>query len=780
MKRKTLCVFLVMALVLTLFVGCNSGDGIKVNDKQGGQKITSQDIGTSTASVKKVNADDTNMGNGRFVESEVMLPQGISRIFAMAKLDDGSLKAIGTDKLAKNYYILKSTDKGENWDKEKIKGLSEKYYIAGCISIAPDGVVAFVGYAKKGKANVEFLGADGNITSVKISLPEIQRTNNNGDGVNNNFLRQIIYNKYGSLFAVDLDGSLLKINASDGKLSKPFDTKGMSVNYICMSGNTLMAVHSDGIMLFDIEKEEELATESTLDDIIKKDGTLASNDTDMGIPMYFTKGTVDEQTIFVNKNGVFSYTMGGSITEQLIDATMTSLNDGGVFFALVVLDKDNIFISLSNDGDGNILHYSYDKNAKSVPDKELKVYALDESSVLRKAVTLFQKKYPDVSVKLEIGMSGDDSVTLEDALSTLNTNILAKKGPDVLILDGMPMDSYIEKGILADITGVVDEIDKEDGILPNIKEGSKKDGKIYAIPARFLIEISESDSSIVNSGTSLKELAKRAEQLKRKDSSKNVIEKSKGTITLLRDLYYADSASWIKDGKSIDKDALTEYLECAKKLYDVDSNDKRNDFRGDGTFEGTKGGTFDFIGRLSNKAQISFGSLSGFMDVQNMASAWKDKKGDYCLLNSGKVKSYIPYLQVGAVSGGNEDMAKEFIKVLLGKKLSNSDSNGFPVNKAAYELAGTEKLDSKAVRMEISYCMSDEEGNTVSVTVTNLTKKQLDKFNDIVESLEKPALTNRVIQEIVLEQAEKYLLGEQSLESTTDTILKKVNLYLAE
>ena len=41
-------------------------------------------------------------------------------------------------------------------------------------------------------------------------------------------------------------------------------------------------------------------------------------------------------------------------------------------------------------------------------------------------------------------------------------------------------------------------------------------------------------------------------------------------------------------------------------------------------------------------------------------------------------------------------------------------------------------------------------------------------------------MTNRVIQEMVLEQGEKYLLGEQSLESAVEAIFKKVNLYLAE
>ncbi len=53
-------------------------------------------------------------------------------------------------------------------------------------------------------------------------------------------------------------------------------------------------------------------------------------------------------------------------------------------------------------------------------------------------------------------MSGEDSVTVSDALRTLNTDIMAGKGPDVLILDGMPVENYIQKGLLEDITDTVE------------------------------------------------------------------------------------------------------------------------------------------------------------------------------------------------------------------------------------------------------------------------------------------------------------------------------------
>ena len=48
-------------------------------------------------------------------------------------------------------------------------------------------------------------------------------------------------------------------------------------------------------------------------------------------------------------------------------------------------------------------------------------------------------------MEYETGMGDGDSVTREDALKKLNTRIMAGEGPDVIVLDDMPVDSYIEK-----------------------------------------------------------------------------------------------------------------------------------------------------------------------------------------------------------------------------------------------------------------------------------------------------------------------------------------------
>lgn len=197
-------------------------------------------------------------------------------------------------------------------------------------------------------------------------------------------------------------------------------------------------------------------------------------------------------------------------------------------------------------------------------------------------------------------MTEENGVTLEDALSVLNTDILAGKGPDVLILDGMPADSYIEKGVLADISDVVGEASQKDGIFGNIIESSKKDGKVYAMPARILLPVVLGDEKTRSAGGSLPALADRVKTLS-KSTSKSVIPDDKGTKTLLRDCYYADSARFLAGDGSLNQDVIREYLTQAKRLYDVDKHDKKEDYfdkiAGDGTMDAAK----EFVATLLGK-----------------------------------------------------------------------------------------------------------------------------------------------------------------------------------
>lgn len=742
-----------MAFVLAMVVTAGTGCG----DEDSKQKTKGE--------TENVSAEEKE-GGGRFLESEIKLPKGTDEILAMKKLSDGSVEIAGQNSDTKELMLLKSKNGGKDWKKTKISGMKREAIAQA--AIAPDGKI-FLRPWGTGKARGKIVESNGKSSGFSFELPA---------GKEDNQIRQAYFDKDGDLIALDSYGSLLKIGRKDRKCYEPFDTNGVHIQYISVVGEVLLAVHEDGVLFYDTTSGEQLQGEGVLDEILKKDRKLCSRDTDSGAPMVFCEGSSKEQYLFANTGGIYHFFRGGSVAEQLADGSLTSLGSGNItLIDMAALDDSHILVAMHEGKKDKVFQYSYDKNASSVPNKELTVYALDESTFLRQAVTLFQKNHPDTYVKLEFGITEKSGMTVEDALSALNTDILAGKGPDVLILDGMPLDSYIEKGVLEDISDVVGEIDKKDGIFGNIVEGSKKNGKIYAMPIRVLIPVVLGDDKVVEAGGSLSALAERAETLS-KSASKNVIPDNKGTKSLLRDCYYADSGRWRTEGGALDQEAVKDYLTQVKRLYDIDKNAKKNDNLGDDTWGGDRLGTCFETGLITGEWNFSFGTMAGMYQYQKVISARKQTKADIGLMNGDRVKTYIPYLLAGVTAGGNNvEMAKEFVGMLLGKEAGLSDSNGFSVNKAAFEELCREKMHEK---IDTSLAFSGPDEKIYDIIFIKLKQTDVDKLQKMMESLGVPCITDRVIQELVIEQGDRYLSGEQNMDETVDAIMKKVNLYLAE
>lgn len=126
---------------------------------------------------------------------------------------------------------------------------------------------------------------------------------------------------------------------------------------------------------------------------------------------------------------------------------------------------------------------------------------------------LFQRQNPDVHVVYDVALTGADAVTASDALRTLANELLAGKGPDLLVLDGMPIDSYVEKGVLLDLSEPVGGRTASGEWLKAEAESFKTaDGRIYAVPARFSVPVILADEEAARAKdlTALGRLAGRA------------------------------------------------------------------------------------------------------------------------------------------------------------------------------------------------------------------------------------------------------------------------------
>ena len=121
-------------------------------------------------------------------------------------------------------------------------------------------------------------------------------------------------------------------------------------------------------------------------------------------------------------------------------------------------------------------------------DAVLRLYTLKENENLWQSAKLFMEKYPKYPVVIEVGISEEDGKTVSDAIRSLNTEIMAGNGPDIILMDGLPIEDYIEKGGLEDLSDMVESV-KENGeeFFENVLSSYEKGEKVYAIPSRFSV-----------------------------------------------------------------------------------------------------------------------------------------------------------------------------------------------------------------------------------------------------------------------------------------------------
>jgi ABC-type glycerol-3-phosphate transport system substrate-binding protein len=737
---------------------------------------------------------------GRLVEKEVEIPKGMTNIFAMGKLSDGSIEIFGNDYSTGKNYIAVSDKEGENWQVTELENLNYSYISAA--SVAENGSVAIFGSFwqedKSAKMALKIISPEKEIICLNYEFPDTDDSQLNQNQANmqkdlgkeeaeiqiyntNHAVEQCAYDISGNLFVKDIQGNIYKMNTSTGEMEKFCGFEQGELQYFTVEGKRLYAINQKEVNIYSTEDGSELLKDDVLNQMIKENPISGSAYGCYGIA--FTQEE-DKNLVYVNHQGLFYHQEQGSISEQLIDANNSYLCDNTIsFHGIEPVGEASYLVGIHVGETSKLLKYTYDENAEAVVKKQLNIYALEDSELLRQVVSKYRIQYPDVMVQVTIGMDGNSGITAEEAIRTLNTEILAGKGPDVLVLDGMPVESYIQKGMLADISPVLETIEKEDGIFTNIKEVYTKNGKVYSMPSRFLMEVVEGEEDTVASATSLQKLAAYGKRLA--EEGKGGIFPDIGAKGILMELYQADSANWLGEDGTIQEESLKNYLEAAGTIYNVER------FSTQGAYEEFYesfesvceiGGTAQIyvVDRLTGWNRIAFGTLGSVSGYRELLSIEAKIGGINELWNTGEKKSFLPYFTVGIVSTTEKQQeAEDFLKMVFSRECGEISGYGFPVNRGAYNSQCDALLSREdAAKETTSYTLGD--GTEISYETLKLSQEDIKLLTSRIESLNGVVITDRIIQDFVLEEGMKYLKGEQSLEEIVTEIMQKANLYLTE
>ena len=485
----------------------------------------------------------------------------------------------------------------------------------------------------------------------------------------------------------------------------------------------------------------------------------------------------------VDNTGIYRQSEDGTVLEQVVDGNLASFSmPSTAIHKMLALEDNSFVVSADNpNGEGVLYHYTYSAEAKTVPEKELSIYALADNREIRQAIAMYQKVNPDVMVSLQVGMTGEEGITVSDALSTLNTEIMAGNGPDILLLDGMPTDSYIERGILEDISDIANKIDSEDGLLESIKND-------YAIASRFSVPYIQGAEEYIDQIKDIDTLSEVLSEIKKENPNANTLS---GMLVeeLMNYLYRINVNNFITADGELEKAKMQNFLDKAKVI--ADDNRAREHEVGD--MEGLSTTVIGMamaegysamevaLDLLSAPRIIGRGEIRSMSDLAIVLEMDKKENIKHSLITNDAGDRLLLTNTVLGINSKSERLeeAKEFVAFCLSKEGQKSGQGmGFPVNKTALN----EMLYEEVQETVFAIGTQGEDGvmTTVELTVTQPEKATIENFENDILGDAKLGYSNRIVQEIIMEQLMGYVEGRMTLEEATQGIDQKVSLYLAE
>ena len=458
------------------------------------------------------------------------------------------------------------------------------------------------------------------------------------------------------------------------------------------------------------------------------------------------------ETLYTEGAGIVKYCVEKdetthAINEEVLNGCIDTINEP--ITGLAVQGENIVVCTAGKSGsESNLYFLQKEQTKKNEKDKTdtgkntvLKIYSLKENSMIRSSLAFFRREHTDISINYTVGYTGEDGFSVSDAIRKLNTEIMADEGPDIIVLDNLPVEEYISKGVLEPVTDIVNE--KKDEIFFNMIEGYNKESEIFCVPTTFRIPVIIGNSEVVSA-----------------ESSKAVIdqmEQQESPVLTRQDFPYAAMYMFVtsdmveKDGMNEEK--LTAYYNDLLRLKEMGNvTDKivgESDYSMNQTVD-----IFPY-GESDVPSDIYFGEAKA--GVGQIAYA-----DSYIKLNSARKQADIQFDYLN-------------LSLYLTEEVQNTNTMGFSINRNSMRNSAA-VTDSPQYYSTIYKNLEDTSGLDLYTLST-------DEFNELlqfVELADTPVRVDAVVTETVMEQADKILYEGLDVQTAVQTVCDKINLYLKE
>ncbi len=405
-------------------------------------------------------------------------------------------------------------------------------------------------------------------------------------------------------------------------------------------------------------------------------------------------------------------------------------------------------------------------------------------SNLNVAVNQFNRSHSDYRIGVKDYSEYDSENDYEAGMKKFESDMTSGIMADIICLSGLPYESYVNKGLLLDLTDYVNTL-SPDEYFTNFFDSMKYNDKLYQIGFSFCVQTLGAKTKHVDgkSGLSSKEFIDLINNLPEGMESRPDMTKDSALglfICVLNQFIDTQNATC-----SFNSPEFTEILEFCNTFPDEITEDQSD-------WSQEEWETFwneqDFA--IINDKQLLYDAY-----ISDLYSAFNEQKryfGDEEMTfvgyptakegsNGGR---FAPDYTVAVAANTTKfDQIQELFNEILSEEFQENLDWAIPVQKKAFD-----KFAATAIKPIMG---EDDNGNVVElpytvwrgqdeVEVTPPNQKDVDNLKTYIENMTELNYYNEEIWNIVTEEVAAYFSGDKTAQAVAEQIQSRASLYLAE
>ena len=482
----------------------------------------------------------------------------------------------------------------------------------------------------------------------------------------------------------------------------------------------------------------------------------------MGQKRIFPAG--NEAILWCDSTGVYRLDLGENTPAEIFSFVDADLDTDG-FQLVQQIDEVSIAGIFDTGGTVKLGLFARTQGVEGTLRQSVVLGTMGELDAdLRSQIIYFNRQNTGYRIMVKQYITYDEE---QNALVQLNADILSGNMPDILLMDQeLPLQSYIAKGLLADVGKLLEEDKELDSgqFVTNVMDAFRVNGTLYYATPAFCVDTLVAKQSKVGKRTGWNTAEFLAVRAALPQGMEVLSETSK-------------------------EDYLRDYMRVCGREY-VDMNAGKANFQSEDFAEALRfaAGLPDYAERFDSgensydSRYIEDRALLQPVTIRRISDLAQQING--CI---GEEISYVGYPTESregscirvygnafVLSGQSDrlDGAWEFVRYFLTADYQRKEmyTGGLPIRKDIFEEKAKEAAGYEG------YCFVNDEW----IALASMTQPQIDRVVDFIMGVRNPAFEDEVIIGIILEEAESFFQGQKSAETAAGMIQNRVQLYLDE